>query len=679
MKFGRYWFTIILFLLAWGATFTVRTLVCQRDIAGIQRETGKDFTPFLVESSIMYSYVLASAYEGGIPEYDPGLAEMQEVPLSQQMPIGLEPFLGWGLRVKNALGLKTADADFVRLQARLWVSLGGGFLLLWLLALRVPWGWSLFGALIYALSPAAVARATGQDLLCEVMALPFLIAAFAFGASYLRRPGAIKAIVFMIAVFGAVAFWDISQFVFAVWAVLEMIRSLIDHKPRRKRLYFTMFFYVVLVMAAILVPYHRAHGLILSPMFLVIFPVIIIRHLQPRRIPALVALILLALIWFGISRNSVFSSNYEHFRELIIAKIRYLNIKPEDPSKLSFAARCLWTPALHSADFLQVRYNFPAALWMTGILFAVGLCFRNIRRRYRYPMYQLPMILTAVFFVIFIFLFRFHVLAVIFMSVSCAMLFSFININLNKLLRFILILFALGVLFIEGRTLYRLQRSYSGFSLKEITGMLQYLKDSDVKDRVFLSTMEMSPLLKAYAQTAIVVQPKFEFPATREIFRNYVDSLFSADPNDFVKFCNRYHVDFFVYFQNTALSPLHIYSYRYMAAKTRIPPTCTALQMDTNPGKLNQFYELTIPKKYGAAERFRLFRFIKDSDIRRSKELTELALENWHGGNKLLARRLIGAAFLLNPKSEETYLAYYQILDQIPQAELPDFLKIPKS
>lgn len=674
---------LILFLVAVASAFTVRTLVCNRDINAMRRAADADFTPFLVESSIMYSYVLAVARKGGLPEYDPGLAKMEHVKLTEQMPIGLEPFLGWGLKLKNALpGLKSiSDPAFVRFQARLWISLTAGFILLWLLGLRVPCGWSVFGALLYAAAPAAVARGTGQDLLCEVMALPFLVSAFACAAWYLRRPKAIYGAAFVVSAFAAVAFWDIAQFVFAVWVLLETLHSFADRRPRKRRFHFLLLFYAALILAAVLVPYHRAHGMILSPMLLVLFPTALLLNLlsKRRRIISLAALGGLALLWFGLTVNSTFAGNYGHFAELVSAKIRYLNVKPKDPAKLSFNARVLWTPALHSAGFRDVLQYFPGALWMTGILLAVGLFFRKFRVRLRDFRRLQPLIMALTFFVIFLFLFRFHVVTVIFLSVSCALIFSLYGKLFRRTgQRILLIFLAVLTIYAEADSVHRRVRDYENFSLAEISGLIRFLDDSRIGGRVVLSTMELSPMLKAYAEAAIVVQPKFEFPATRRIFREYTESLFSSNPGDFVRFCAEHNVDFFVFFRGTGLGPLHPYSYRYMANAKIIPATSAAYLMDTAPLRLKNFYEITIPRRYHAERRFRLFRFIKPADEARSRMTLDLAVDAWNDGNKTLARKLARAAYVLNPNSEQAYLTYYQIFNEIPRISIRDFLEVPR-
>lgn len=678
---------LLLFLIAWAMAFGVRTVICHRDVGAVTQSVGYDFVPFLVESSIMYSYVNEVAAGRGIPEYDSGLAKMENVRVVEQMPIGLEPFLGWGLRFKHMItGAQPDvlnDAAFVRFQARLWLSLTGGFILLWLLALRVTPSWALFGALIYALSPAAVARGTGQDLLCEVFALPFLTAALAFGAWQLRSPRRVCLVAFALSAFCAVAFWDISQFVFAVWMVWEMIRSFFDKQPRSERGLLFLTLWLTLVLVAIVVPYHRAHGLILSPLFTVVFPVVCLLNfklpLKYRRTVILLLALFLSGIWFVMAHNSAFSGNYEHFSELLWAKLRFMNIKPEDPAKLSFNARVLWTPALHSAGIRQILYNFPGAFWMALLLGITALLRRDTRYKIFHSAVALPLTMTVIFFVIFIFMFRFHVLTVIFMSVSVGVLFNLWSQALKgrRVWQCLLLFGALLTVVAEADMLNRLKRSYPGNIMRETAEMLRFLRDAKVEKQVFLASMEISPLLKAYANAAIVVQPKFEFPAVRQIYHDYTMALFSSDQNALNHFCEENHVEFLLYVRGNATAPLHIYSYRYMSGVTELSVDSPAYLMDQKPRLLNNFYEITFPDEYAdAARAFRLFRFISTGNRQQAKITAELATEALHERNLPLAQKLARAAYLLDPNSERAYIVNYQVFNKIPTASIADFKEL---
>lgn len=115
-----------------------------------------------------------------------------------------------------------------------------------------------------------------------------------------------------------------------------------------------------------------------------------------------------------------------------------------------------------------------------------------------------------------------------------------------------------------------------------------------------------------------------------------------------------------------------------MANAKIIPATSAAYLMDTAPLRLKNFYEITIPRRYHAERRFRLFRFIKPADEARSRMTLDLAVDAWNDGNKTLARKLARAAYVLNPNSEQAYLTYYQIFNAIPRISIRDFLEVPR-
>jgi len=189
---------ILLFIMVVLFSFGIRSYICRQELKLItatyqhlpEPETGH-FVPFTVESAMMYSYSQDVASGRGIAEYDRELTGMDKVKVNSQFTTGLEYFLGYGYRLKQ-LFLRSAKTDptaqmyeddpaftaWVRWQIRLWTSLTAGFLFLWLLALRCPWPFALFGALLHALSPAAIARYTGQDLVRGEFCLPLITAVF---------------------------------------------------------------------------------------------------------------------------------------------------------------------------------------------------------------------------------------------------------------------------------------------------------------------------------------------------------------------------------------------------------------------------------------------------------------------------------------------------------------------
>ncbi|MHB9137794.1 MAG: hypothetical protein ACYC4Q_00150 [Victivallaceae bacterium] len=688
-----------LFVLAVIMAFAVRTYVCNRELAFIKSQTGADFYPFFVESSIMYGFAKDVGSGKGIPACDRGLSGMDKVKVSEQMPLGIEYFLGYTWRIAKlfcgepvltpAQKIYEDDPDgaaFMRNTIRLWASLTAGFVFLWIFFLRCPKLWAMTGALIYVFAPAAIARYTGQDILCEDFAMPFLAAAFAFGALALRKRSARALIITGICAFCATAFWDMSQLCFLLWAVYEIIRVMSGGNTPRKRLQFYLFIYASLLLSAVLVPYNRAHQLLCSPLIMFIFPVLFALYFLPsvKFSRKLAVLLVSGLVFFGVWKlaSSGYAGNYSHFTELLKAKIAFCNFKPADPDKLNFAARFLWTPSLHSASMAQTKMIFPAVLWIMGIAFAVGLCFKNPRRHLvsGFSRSLLPLWLTVIYFIIYILMVRFSVFCGVFAAVACPLIFYDLCRSKSWLsLRIILIIIAFLAICLEAEVTFTQRRNYPKNFLRETADLVKWFRRANIQGHTVLSEMTVSPVLKAYCGANIVVQPKFELPASRKIAEDYLMLLYHGSESQFAKFCADYGVEYVVFNCNSSFEPLHPYSYRYIAAAKKVDKNSTVFLMDMQPRSMRYFYELTPPGDVNSLSvKYRVFKFIPPQDKDKALATAQLAWQCYKERNMPLAEKLAEAAFMTDPQSQNIYLLYYKIHKKLPQFDLEDFTATKK-
>ncbi|MFA7232469.1 MAG: hypothetical protein WC071_14445, partial [Victivallaceae bacterium] len=358
----------VLFALCVLFAFFIRSAICEREVSREKILTGNDFAPFQVESAMMYSYVNAVADGKSIAGVDSGLVGMNEYTVAEQMSLGLEYYLGWGIRTKRLL-LNTpaidpknsacennpADTAQMRSLLRFWVCFIPGFIFLWLIFAGCPWPLAIFGAALYAVAPAAVARYTGQDLLKGEFGLPFLVAAFAFAQFSANRKTIAGLSLTGLAIFCATAFWDAPQLCIGLWGVLEILRLAAKGEVSANRRHLFITVYVAMALSAVLIPYNRAHAFILSPVILAVWPTLIalsflhFNNLKKRFAGIIVVCLFFAVIWQTISSNSRFAGNYSHFSSLTAAKLKFFNVKPENPTQLNFEQRFLWTPSLDSA------------------------------------------------------------------------------------------------------------------------------------------------------------------------------------------------------------------------------------------------------------------------------------------------------------------------------------------
>ena len=446
-------FIFLLFVCIFIFSFSMRTYIFGREEARIaacyrdmpQPKTGT-FIPFFIESAIMYSYAGDVASGRGIPKYDRRIPASGKVRVCEQDTVGLEYFLGYGYRLKSLIfpspklvpDVQTYEdnpyfTNWVRLQIRLWASTVPALIFLFLMVMRCPWILAFAGGILTVVAPAAIARYTGQDIVRGEFCMPILMSVFVIGYWYLGRPSNKKLVLLGITAFFAMATWDMCQICFGIWGLSEIVRIICGGRTNRKRIKLWTVIFAAVVLAAVLIPYHRVHRLVFSPLVLCIIPMILIASLSKfrssyrnRLVAIAVSLVLTVALWWTVSRVSSFSDNYGHFGRLLLAKLHYLNVKPANPLLLDFDSRILWTPAMHSADRLIVREFFPFAIYAVPLLMILALfSLKNRKRLFSTGMPRLyfPLFMTAFYFTAFIFVVRYHSFAILFLGILLPLLF----------------------------------------------------------------------------------------------------------------------------------------------------------------------------------------------------------------------------------------------------------------
>ncbi|MFZ2655210.1 MAG: hypothetical protein WAX69_09830, partial [Victivallales bacterium] len=456
-KTGRL-FVFALFILVFVCSFAMRSFIYEREAVRIGEcyKSSKDalpqpaqgpFVPFFVESSIMFANSADVADGRGIPAYDPLLPTNRNLKVAEQDTIGLEYFLGYGYRLKNKLfpspKLKPEDQTYednpyftswARTQIRFWTSSVSALVFLFLIVMGCPWKLALAGGLMHVVAPAALARYTGQDIIRGEFCMPLIMSVLVIVFWYLGRPSEIKLVLLGVSAFLAFATWDMCQIFFGIWGVFEILRLVAGGKPSAKRRNVWIAILAAVLLASVLIPYHRLHSLFLSPLVLIIIPAFLIssttkfRQSYLKRLAVIIITSAAAmLIWWGISRMSSFSANYGHFGNLLIAKLKFMNVKPADPLLLNFDARILWTPAMHSADIVILRMFFPFAIYVVPFMLVFALFFASKRRVIYFrdmPRLCFPLFMAVFFFISFVFVVRYHDFAIIFLCVLIPMLFQ---------------------------------------------------------------------------------------------------------------------------------------------------------------------------------------------------------------------------------------------------------------
>ncbi len=629
--------TAVLFLLCWAASFLMRTWhyntsvyelgKAMKDVPayelkkpGIFPEYHKNFAPFTIESGMMYAYAQDIATGKGVPECDPLLNGLEHIPPYAQMSMELEWFLGWGWRIKNfispdpepgAAEKRYQDhprmAQWMSGQLRLWASLTSALLFLWLAVMGCPRKFAVPAGLLHAFSPAAIARATGQDIVRGEFAIPLILGALVLGYSLFTAPKLWKAVLLGLVTAMAFAGWDLCQMIFGVWACFELLRFTLGHKLGKGHV-LTWSAVAAGVLIAALTPAGLAYDLWRTPFACVILPslsgVMILVRCKPewcrtwyRRLAVLA--VLLCTLWtvryFAIETEH-YRSHYSHFSAAMEAKLEYWNKKPLDPGKLNYDARMLWTPSMTSATWMTSETFFPSLrsekfreckplhfvfrylpLGLTFFaLLVLGTFLFSAVRIYckRHSGASLfPILCTFGFTIGFVYIIRYHEFLIIFLSASLALLcrdyFEALKpralprdteqlpwkkiYSMKKTAAFLrilpVILFALLVCH-ELNISANSKRYYTGdVAMRPTAQLIEWFRREPERfaGKGVAANFTIGPMLRAYAGTGVAMNPQHGLKEIRDASEEYFRILYHGTEDEMADYCRRRNVRYIVF------------------------------------------------------------------------------------------------------------------------------------
>ena len=466
----------------------------------------------------------------------------------------------------------------------------------------------------------------------------------------------------------ALMIWDLIQFYIMIWAVLGFIRAVKGgyFMESRRRLKWG-FVLAALVLAGLLNPYLRVHGFIYSPAMLLAYGTLLVmclaRWLATRSdwfvIPVQTGIHppsednpgsraregadssgghgvtaaatrnscrlwgpdskqwLFMLLRFGLAVLPLvagyclcrtYMQSYNHFAELIYAKIIFLNAKPADPSLLTFAQRILWTPALNSANILLTKNIFPVIL----PLFLVSTIIFLFNPRWRTD----PEITGLFFFslmslIAFILFVRLHVFAAIGFAAVIGFLGAWTVRQKSRPIRVLIIFLLLGGVVAEGANVLRNPARWGSSQpyLQQRIELVQWLK-TNAPGQPILANFGISAFALAYADCPIILHPKFESPEIRKRVQEYGERLFKSDESQFRLWAERFGAAFYVYSLGEFADVCPEAQMRYFVDALNPPPSAPARMFEFNPGKSRWFVLLWGNPKY------RVFRIITLNDER---------------------------------------------------------------
>ena len=675
------WRNFLLFLICVLAAFAMRTHNYNREaqaVAAVIRDqpavrqnflqqffpvTHHNFMPYTIECAMMFGYTQDIAAGRGVPKSDPNLHGLEDIAPYRQMIMGLEWFLGWGYRIKSLFlpdpppspqEKRFQDniylAQWAAFQLRLWISLSSGFLFLLLIVLKCRTSLAFFGGMFHAVAISAIARSTGQDMIRGNFALP-VISGFLllFYACCTRGARWMYALLFL-AAFTAFSTWDLCLGFFSALALFELGRWLCGGRVSIRRRNAWLMVACAVILSSLIVPFNQTYQTIMSPLVVVLLPMVIFTLFCRKKFcrtafwkRAVLLAVLgasLWLIWNFAIKTPYYVSHYSHFSDLTAAKLKFNNVKPPDPDKLTYDARIMWTPAMHSANWRILITFFPSVGVLTGARFifqklnnlilytpfSLGLFYFLLlfspffptsagRLKRNLPRSLFPFTFTAVFTLGFIYIVRYHEFLIIFLALALPLLlddlFQAIRMSLRrtptpghweqrllKTVRFLLTVCCGILLLVEILVSLCGRRNYSGdVRLRETAGLIAWFRQEKVAGKGVITDFGLGPMLKCYAGMGIALQPQFGLARIRRPVQIYLNLLYHGSERQLAEFCTGLNADLLVY-NHGSVGPLHIYSDRYIAGARKIKGNSPANLMRYRPDKLLWFYRIDPPREF---------------------------------------------------------------------------------
>jgi len=273
---------------------------------------------------------------------------------------------------------------------------------------------------------------------------------------------------------------------------------------------------------------------------------------------------------------------YSHVYELILAKIRFLGVLPEDPAALSFEAKSMWTSAFVSPKLIEIPILLSFA-FLFGTIGAIIMIYR-ISRRKAESYEVMTVFFTICTFVLFLMIHRMNIFAIFFLALSMGALTLFRNNSLKYIMYGLL-----GICL-----LVQLYLMLNLFSLKafrpdqnRLKNMLSFIRKNTDKDSAILTSFQLGPAVAVYTGRPVILHSKFESKLIRDKVKDVYTSLFNSEAK-FYELCRRYKADLFVYQTNIALEGMPM-SVRYLAGATSLRTDSAAFLLHFAQDKLKLF------------------------------------------------------------------------------------------
>ena len=654
----------LLLLLAAGAAGT------RRHVLNAQRQLTADRSiPFSLESALAFRRIQMVYRDGDLPRIDRGIQYPAGVIMREVDTLGAERAYAHAAKLwPGTLNL----AEKVRWLHLAWFCLAIPAMFFWVKWMGGGIAGGFWAAAFYAVAISAVARSTGQELSHENNALPFLLWHLAAGAWVRNRAETFRARLIGGWVSAALAgmalcAWDMVQFYLALFMARGLVQAVRGRLSKEELWTLPAPLMAVLLAAGLRNPYLASHGFLLSPTMALGWGLLLAGAPVAQRQRTATRFVL-ALLPVGLSLllSRFYLPSYDHFASLLAAKLRFCNIRPENPARLTFDQRILWVPALNSTSWRAVWQWFPFLLVLTAGS-ASALIRESARNRRSFADFPPLLFYLLASFVAFILFFRFHVWVALFACGMVGLWAGQAGASGGRWGRGLAAgLLAFGWLLETSQPWcgpIRLRRPevvapearkwdgplYWGrpnVYAAETEALMEHLRKFVAPEPV-LANFGISASIAAYGGCPVVLHPKFESPEIRGKVREYGEALFKGDEAEFRDWMEAQGATVYVYSMGEFSEIQPGLQMRYMVDALDPATNAAARLFEQRPEELKYFSSQFANRKY------RVFR-LKRSPMaaRLAQTLAEQARDALERGELELAEAKAAHALRMDAENE---------------------------
>jgi tetratricopeptide (TPR) repeat protein len=292
---------------------------------------------------------------------------------------------------------------------------------------------------------------------------------------------------------------------------------------------------------------------------------------------------------------------FGHVYSLVLAKLKFLGVKPTNPELLPIQARLLWLGPFQSPSLASFLQGF--AVVSLAALYPLARLAARAWRRLATRTEVLVLLFTPGFFLLYLLVSRLEVLAIVFVTLLLGGSLVLTGRRQRRaLFAGLLLLLAFEVTKaayyprLESRVgaLAKVLRGSKARSIETLSlqdtdksQIFSRIKAETPRDAVFLARFAVSPMIAAYAGRAVVLQSVFEDNWIRQKVLECMAAYYGSESTLYA-LCRKYRVTHVLYEANQLLDNGQLGD-RYIVDKLRLPTDCVAVTMHFRPESLRCF------------------------------------------------------------------------------------------